>query len=66
MLIFNPYFVVPEHYEAGHVNKTVFNSLAQRMIEIGVHDLGAPPSEGIEKPRATVRRCRRCARRAAA
>jgi hypothetical protein len=39
VLIFNPYLVIQEHYEAGHVNAAFFNSLRQRMIEIGAQDL---------------------------
>ena len=66
VLIFNPYLVVREHYEAGHVNETFFNSLAQRMIEIGAHDLGDPPDEEVAKPGAAVSRRRRRARRTAA
>lgn len=66
VLIFNPYLVVREHYEAEHVNETFFNSLAQRMIEIGAHDLDAPPPEAEEKPKAAVRRRVRRRRKAAA
>ena len=63
VLIFNPYFVVREHYEAGHGDETLFNSPAQRMIEIGAHDLGAPPDEEVMKPREAVRRRRHRARK---
>ena len=66
VLIFNPYLVVREHYEAGHVNDTFFNSLVQRLIEIGAHDLGAPPDEEVKKPKAAVRRRRRRPRTATA
>ena len=50
VLIFNPYLVVRERYEASHVNENFFNSLAQRKIEIGAHDLGALPDEEVERP----------------
>lgn len=42
VLLFNPYHVVHAHYENGHVNEAFFNSLKQRMIEIGANDLDAP------------------------
>lgn len=66
MLIFTPYLVVPKPYGACHVNEAIFHSLAQRMDEVGAHDLGSPSSDEIEKPKATVRLCRRRARRTAA
>ncbi|WP_287319854.1 hypothetical protein [Mesorhizobium sp.] len=49
VLIFNPYLVVREHYEAGHVNAAFFNALGQRMIEIGAQDLDA-----ASKPKASA------------
>ncbi len=58
VLIFNPYLVVRQLYEAGQINETFFNSLAQRMIEIGAHDLSDPPDEEEAKP-PSVRRRRR-------
>ena len=64
VLIFNPYLVVRHLYEAGQINETFFNSLAQRMIEIGAHDLSDPPAEEEAKP-PSVRRRRR-ARKATA
>lgn len=39
ILIFNPYLIIKEKYEAGEVNEMFYNSLKQRMIEIGAHDL---------------------------
>lgn len=45
VLIFNPYLIVREHYGTGHVNKAFFNSLRQRMIEIGAQDLDEPEAE---------------------
>ena len=66
VLIFNPYLVLRDHYKAGHVDETFFNSLAQRIIEMGAYDLGALPDEEVEKLRAAVRRRRRHARKAAA
>ena len=64
VLIFNPYLVVRQLYEAGQINETFFNSLAQRMIEIGAHDLSDSPDEEEAKP-PSVRRRRR-ARKATA
>ncbi len=58
VLIFNPYLVVRQLYEAGQINETFFNSLAQRMIEIGAHDLSDAPDEEEAKP-PSVRRRRR-------
>jgi len=49
VLLFNPYHVVRDHYENRHVNEAFFNSLKQRMIEIGANDLDAPP---VAKKRA--------------
>ena len=66
VLIFNPYLVVHQLYEAGQINETFFNSLAQRMIEIGAHDLSDPPDEEEAKPRSTGSRRRRRAGKAAA
>jgi len=45
VLIFNPYLVVRRHHEAGQINAAFFNSLTQRMIEIGAQDLDTPPPE---------------------
>lgn len=42
VLLFNPYHVVRNHYEAGRVISAFFNSLNQRMVEIGAEDLEAP------------------------
>lgn len=53
ILIFNPYLVVRQHHEAGSVNAAFFNSMTQRMIEIGAQDLDAPVRE-----KETVRRKR--------
>ncbi len=39
VLIRNPYRVVAKHYEGGLVNEGHFNSLRQRMMEIGADDL---------------------------
>jgi tRNA pseudouridine-54 N-methylase len=39
VLIVSPYYVLRGHYEAGPVNEAFFNSLKQRMIEIGANDL---------------------------
>lgn len=47
VLIFNPYLGVREHYDAGDVIETFFNSLALRTIEIGAHDLRALPDEKV-------------------
>ena len=58
VLIFNPYLVVRQLHEAGQINETFFNSLAQRMIEIGAHDLSDPPDEEEAKPRSTGSRRR--------
>ena len=58
VLIFNPYLVVHQLYEAGQINESFFNSLAQRMIEIGAHDLSDPPDEEEAKPRSTGSRRR--------
>lgn len=49
VLIFNPYFVVRDHDESGRVNAALINSLTQRMIEIGAHDLDKPPRERKKK-----------------
>lgn len=51
VLVFNPYLVVREHHQAGHVNAHFFNSLTMRMIEIGAQDLDAPPPEKKVAPR---------------
>ncbi|MDE0344478.1 MAG: hypothetical protein OXI66_01680 [Boseongicola sp.] len=66
VLIFNPYLVVRQLYEAGQINESFFNSLAQRMIEIGAHDLSDPPDEEEAKPRSVGSRRRRRARKATA
>ncbi len=58
VLIFNPYLVVREHYDAGQVNATFFNSLTQRMIEIGAQDLETPAADNMG---ATSRRRKRSA-----
>ncbi len=55
VLIFNPYLVVREHHHAGRVNAAFFNSLTQRMIEIGAQDL-VVTAVAPDKPRATPRR----------
>lgn len=44
VLLLNPYHVVRSHYEAGHVNEAFFNSLRQRVIEIGADDLDMTPT----------------------
>lgn len=49
ILIFNPYLVVREHYDAGKINAGLFNSLTQRMIEIGADDLDEPAVTGTSK-----------------
>lgn len=63
VLIFNPYLVVREHYDAGHVNEAFFNSLGQRMIEIGAQDLDAPAAAPIgTKPKTTAASSKRSIR----
>ena len=52
VLIFNPYTVVRQHHEAGQVNDAFFNSLTQRMIEIGAQDFDEP-SHQIRPARKT-------------
>jgi len=47
VLIYNPYQVVRNHVEKGHINSATFNALKQRMIEIGAQDLDEP--EVVEK-----------------
>ena len=64
VLIFNPYLVVRQLYDAGQINESFFNSLAQRMIEIGAHDLSDPPDEEEAKPSSAG--SRRRARKATA
>lgn len=54
VLIFNPYLLVREYYDAGQVNATFFNSLTQRMIEIGAQDL--EPSAAERKGTTSRRR----------
>ena len=66
VLIFNPYLVVRRLYEDGQINETFFNSLTQRMIEIGAHDLSDPPEEEESKPQSTASRRRRRAGKATA
>ena len=66
VLIFNPYLVVRQLYDAGQINESFFNSLAQRMIEIGAHDLSDPPDEEEAKPSSVGSRRRRRARKATA
>lgn len=39
ILILNPYQLIKQKYENGEVNEMFYNSLKQRMIEIGAHDL---------------------------
>ena len=64
VLILNPYLVVRQLYDAGQINESFFNSLAQRMIEIGAHDLSDPPDEEEAKPSPVGSRRRRRARKA--
>jgi hypothetical protein len=59
VLIFNPFLVVREHYEAGHVNAALFNSLMQRLIDIGATDLEMPDPE--KKKKTSPRRKRTAA-----
>lgn len=56
VLLFNPYLIVREQQEAGCVNAALFNSLLERMIEIGAHDLDAPEPSEPRKPRRMRRR----------
>jgi hypothetical protein len=55
VLIFNPYLVIREHNDAGLIPGALFNSLTQRMIEIGAHDLDAPVA-APKKKRVAIRR----------
>ncbi len=69
VLIYNPYLVVRQHEEAGRINAAYFNSLTQRMIEIGAHDLDSQNEEDEQapsKPRTGTRTSRRKKRAATA
>lgn len=61
VLLFNPYLVVREQHDAGNVNAALYNSLVERMIEIGAHDLDEPEAEPEPKKPARTRRKRRAA-----
>lgn len=52
ILLFNPYFVVRERHDAGEISAALFNSLTQRMIEIGADDLDELAATGTSKKSA--------------
>lgn len=56
VLIFDPYAVVLQLHEDSKVNESLFNSLTQRMIEIGAQDISEPPKEQQAKSRSTGNR----------
>ena len=62
VLIRNPYIVVKQHYEKGHVDTRSFNALAQRMIEIRAGDLELATASSASKEESVPRRRRQPSR----
>ena len=48
VLVLNPYLVVGEYNSSGQVNAALYNSLKERMIEIGAQDLDEAEQDEVE------------------
>ena len=49
ILIYNPYLIIQKHHDNGTLKDEIYNTLLQRLIEIGADDLQKIPKEKDEE-----------------